>query len=115
MKRTGKPEALEHGQAQVVIQDNNTDQRLHDLATIAGIQRGLRGMYAGTGQDAEDVFEALEHDLRMLLERDRMMEAHTPDLRADIAEGVEQARRGELIPGTEGRERIRLKSRERPK
>lgn len=33
-----------------------------------GIERGLRGMYAGTGEDAEDAFRSLEHDLGILPE-----------------------------------------------
>lgn len=32
-------------------------------AAIAGIQRGLRGMYEGTGQDAEEAFASLEREL----------------------------------------------------
>lgn len=34
-----------------------------DQAAIAGIQRGLQGMYDGTGEDAEAVFAALEREL----------------------------------------------------
>ena len=57
--------------------------------------------------------EVVREGLRLLMERDRMMEARLKDLRAEIAEGVDQARRGELIPGEEVRARIRRKSRER--
>lgn len=68
LKETGKPEVLTvHGQAEVVVQDAEAYQRLLDLAAnaaaIVGIQRGLQGMYAGTGQDAEDAFRSLEDDL----------------------------------------------------
>jgi hypothetical protein len=31
-------------------------------STIAGIQRGLQGMYEGTGEDAEDAFASLERE-----------------------------------------------------
>lgn len=30
---------------------------------MIGIQRGLQGMYAGTGEDAEDAFASLEREL----------------------------------------------------
>lgn len=30
---------------------------------IVGIQRGLQGMYQGTGEDAEDTFASLEREL----------------------------------------------------
>lgn len=33
-----------------------------EAMTIEGIQRGLRGMDEGTGQDAEDAFAALERE-----------------------------------------------------
>jgi hypothetical protein len=43
------------------------DQKLLELAVhasaIVGIQRGLQGMYQGTGQDAEDAFASLEREL----------------------------------------------------
>jgi hypothetical protein len=32
-------------------------------AAIVGIQRGLQGMYEGTGEDAEHAFAALEREL----------------------------------------------------
>jgi PHD/YefM family antitoxin component YafN of YafNO toxin-antitoxin module len=68
LKKTGKPEVLTvHGQAKVVIQDAESYQRLLDLAAnaeaIIGIQRGLAGMYAGTGEDADDAFAFLEEEL----------------------------------------------------
>lgn len=68
LKKTGKPEVLTvHDQAEVVVQDAAAYQRLLDLAAnaaaIVGIHRGLQGMYAGTGEDAEDVFQSLEQDL----------------------------------------------------
>jgi hypothetical protein len=68
LKKTGKPAVLTvHGQAEVVVQDAEAYQRLLDLAAnaaaIVGIQRGLQGMYAGTGDHAEDAFRSLEHEL----------------------------------------------------
>lgn len=34
-----------------------------NAAAIAGVQRGLQGMHAGTGEHAEDAFVLLEHEL----------------------------------------------------
>jgi len=34
-----------------------------NAASIVGIQRGLQGMYDGTGEDAEDAFASLEREL----------------------------------------------------
>jgi PHD/YefM family antitoxin component YafN of YafNO toxin-antitoxin module len=70
LKKTGKPEVLTvHGQAEVVIQNAEAYQRLLDLAenaaAIVGIQRGLQGMNAGTGEDAEDAFRSLEQELEI--------------------------------------------------
>lgn len=68
LKKTGRPEVLTvHGQAEVVVQSAEAYQRLLDLAknaeAIVGIQRGLAGMYAGTGEDADDAFASLESEL----------------------------------------------------
>lgn len=68
LKKTGKPEVLTvHGQAEVVVQNAEAYQRLLDLAAnaaaIVGIQRGLQGMYRGTGEDAEAAFQSLEQNL----------------------------------------------------
>lgn len=59
--------------------------------------------------------EVVREGLRLLMERDRIMEARLQNLRTDVAEGLEQAQRGELIPGEQVRESIRRKSRERRK
>jgi len=59
--------------------------------------------------------EVIREGLRLLRERDRVMEARLQDLRNEVAEGLGQARRGELIPGEEVREKIRRKSQERRK
>lgn len=50
--------------------------------------------------------EVVRQGLRLLMERDRMLEARLEELRGEIAEGLEQARRGELIPGDEVRDRL---------
>lgn len=59
--------------------------------------------------------EVVREGLRLLRERDQVMEARLQDLRSEVAEGLEQARRGELIPGDQVREKIRRKSQERRK
>jgi hypothetical protein len=50
-----------------VVQHAEAYRKLLDLAAhaaaIVGIQRGLQGMYAGTGEDAEDPFASLEREL----------------------------------------------------
>ena len=68
LKETGRPEVLTvHGQAELVVQHADAYQKLVDLAShasaIVGIQRGLQGMYDGTGQDSEEAFAALEREL----------------------------------------------------
>ena len=68
LKETGRPEVLTvRGRAEVVIQDAEAYQRLVDLAAnaeaIVGIQRGLAGMYAGTGEDADDALASIEREL----------------------------------------------------
>ena len=68
LKETGRPEVLTvHGRAELVVQHADAYQKLLDLAAnaaaIVGIQRGLQGMYEGTGEDAEDAFASLEREL----------------------------------------------------
>ena len=68
LRKTGRPEVLTvHGQAELVVQHAEAYQKLLDLAAnaaaIVGIQRGLQGMYEGTGEDAEDAFASLEREL----------------------------------------------------
>jgi hypothetical protein len=68
LKETGRPEVLTiNGKAALVVQDAEAYQQLLDLAAhaaaIVGIQRGLRGMYEGTGDEVEPVFESLRKDL----------------------------------------------------
>ncbi len=68
LRKTGRPEVLTvHGQAELVVQHAEAYQKLLDLvadaAAIVGIQRGLQGMYTGSGEDAEDAFASLEREL----------------------------------------------------
>lgn len=68
LKKTGRPEVLTvHGQAELVVQHAAAYQKLLDVAAeasaIVGIQRGLQGMYDGTGEDAEEAFASLEREL----------------------------------------------------
>jgi hypothetical protein len=50
-----------------MVQHADAYQKLLDLAAnaaaIEGIQRGLQGMYEGTGEDAGDAFASLEREL----------------------------------------------------
>lgn len=70
LRRTGRPEVLTvHGRAELVVQHAEAYQKLLDLAAsaaaIVGIQRGLQGMYEGSGVDAEEVFASLERELEI--------------------------------------------------
>ena len=51
--------------------------------------------------------ELLAEGLRLLREREAFIDEHRPVLRAQIAEGVAQAERGELADGEEAMERLR--------
>ena len=67
LRETGRPRVLTvHGQAALVVQHVDAYQKLLDLATnaaaIVAIQRGLQGMYDGTGEKAEDAFASLERE-----------------------------------------------------
>ncbi len=57
--------------------------------------------------------EVVREGLRLLVERDRMVEARLDELRGEVAEGLQQARKGELIPGDDVFARIRQKSQPR--
>lgn len=48
-----------------VPQPEILDQASH-AAAIAGIQRGLQSMYAGTGENANSAFALFEHQLGIL-------------------------------------------------
>ena len=41
--------------------------------------------------------EVVRHGLRLLIERDELLDARIAELRAEVVEGLEEARRGELI------------------
>jgi antitoxin ParD1/3/4 len=57
--------------------------------------------------------EVVREGLRLLLERDRMFEARLDDLRGDVARGLDQARRGDLLPADRVFEEVRAMGRER--
>jgi antitoxin ParD1/3/4 len=57
--------------------------------------------------------DVISAGLRLLKERDHDREAGLEDLRASIREGIDQADRGELIPGDVVRQEIEALSRER--
>ena len=58
--------------------------------------------------------EVVREALRLLIEQDRLREAHLSSLRASLAAGIEQADRGELLDGPrvigELRSRLRRKT-----
>lgn len=56
--------------------------------------------------------EVVREGLRLLMQRDRMRAARLEDLRSEIAEGLEQARQGELIPGDEVFAELRQETRD---
>jgi antitoxin ParD1/3/4 len=56
--------------------------------------------------------EVIRQGLRLLIERDRMLEARVGELRAEVKEGLDQARRGELIPLEEVEKRFVSRARE---
>ena len=43
--------------------------------------------------------EVVRQGLRLLMERDRLMDSRIEELRAAVSEGLDQARKGDLIPG----------------
>lgn len=54
--------------------------------------------------------EVVREGLRLLMERDRLVEARLQELRDEVQEGLEQARDGDLLPSEEVFARIREKS-----
>ena len=54
--------------------------------------------------------EVVREGLRLLMERDRLVEARLQELRNEVQEGLEQARDGDLLPSEEVFARIREKS-----
>ena len=64
LKETGRPEVLTvNGQAEVVVQDAASYQKLLELIdrlqAIEGIQKGLESMQRGEGKPAQEVFTRL--------------------------------------------------------
>lgn len=57
--------------------------------------------------------EVVREGLRLLMERDRTLEARLAQLRDDIAIGLEEARLGKLLDGDEVFDEIRRESRAR--
>ena len=69
LKETGNPVVLMiNGKAELVVQDAASYQRLFDLAeqleTIQAVKEGLASVDRGDGRPMDDVFDALEKDLR---------------------------------------------------
>ena len=69
LKKTGHPLVLTiNGKAELVVQDAASYQRLFELAdrleTIQAVKEGLASADRGEGRPMDDVFDALEKDLR---------------------------------------------------
>jgi prevent-host-death family protein len=69
LKATGNPVVLTiNGKAELVVQDAASYQRLFDLAerleTIQAVKESLASADGGAGKPMDDVFDALEKDLR---------------------------------------------------
>jgi prevent-host-death family protein len=69
LKESGNPVVLTiNGRAELVVQDAGSYQRLFDLAerleTIQAVKEGLASAERGEGKQMDDVFDALEKDLR---------------------------------------------------
>jgi prevent-host-death family protein len=69
LKETGNPLVLTiNGKAELVVQDAASYQRLFDLAerlaTIEAVKESLVSADRGEGRPMDDVFDALEKDLR---------------------------------------------------
>jgi len=69
LKETGQPLVLTiNGKAEIVVQDAKSYQRLLDLAerleTIQAVKEGLHSADRGEGRPMDEVFDALEKELR---------------------------------------------------
>jgi PHD/YefM family antitoxin component YafN of YafNO toxin-antitoxin module len=69
LKESGNPVVLTiNGKAELVVQDAPSYQRLFDLAerleTIQAVKEGLGSADSGEGTPMDDVFDAIEKDLR---------------------------------------------------
>ena len=56
--------------------------------------------------------EVVRQGLRLLIEREQVLEARLGELRAEVKEGLDQARRGELIPVEEIEKRLESRAKE---
>ena len=54
--------------------------------------------------------EVVRQGLRLLIEREQMLEARLGELKAEVKEGLDQARRGELIPVEEVKKRFQSRA-----
>lgn len=77
--------------------------------TIESIPEELRSFVSGELGSGRyrSLDELLAEALRLLRERETFLEEHRDELRAQIAEGVAQAERGELVDGDAAMERLR--------
>ena len=57
--------------------------------------------------DYASVSEVVRHGLRLLKEKDRLLEARLHSLRGEIQKGIDQADEGELLPGDEVMQELR--------
>ena len=83
--------------------------------TIESIPDELRAFVSselGSGR-YRSLEELLAEGLRLLHEHETFLAAHLGDLRAQIADGVAQAERGELADGEEALQRLGRELRER--
>ena len=69
LRETGHPVVLTiNGKAELVVQDAKSYQRLLDLAerleTIQAVREGLASVERGEGRPMDEVFDALEAELR---------------------------------------------------
>lgn len=69
LKESGHPFVLTvNGKAEIVVQDAKSYQRLLDLAerleTIEAVKEGLASIDKGEGRPMNEVFDALEQELR---------------------------------------------------
>jgi len=53
--------------------------------------------------------EVVRQALRLLREQDRLLEARLSELRSEVAVGLDQANRGELIPTEEVRTKMKVR------
>src|SRR3954451_17755585 len=69
LKETGEPVVLTiNGKAEIIVQDARSYQRLLALAerleTIQAVREGLASIESGEGRPMDEVFDALEKELR---------------------------------------------------